>query len=394
VSTRSARDGHPGGQAPAQRGSTAGAVVFGIVLAAILVGGYLWLTGRRDLADAAQARHANGNGHAGAADKWTSVLGKFLAKGPKGGTWETTFLSCVYTHYLGPHPDKPDLYLIAEVKDGQADKARAVSRWLIPRHFFRAPAPIFFSNYTRSGAPVREQLDGRTNTWRVQWRPRSNFEGLVDTERRVWFSIEEGDVVQVEDRSRTGTVIRRIRRTSKGTGTWDPAKAAAEAVDTTQLEPPDPHADPERTLASVVGEAPFPVYVPRYRPPGFVLVRSSYTVFDPETLGQDDRVQIVSQLYSDGLALISLGIAPSGDMGVIEQMMSGMADPGLTPCPGLPTEPRDIRHDGVTIRMRTDSCRTVVRRDDLAGISVTLIGRNELPSDEYLRMIGSLEVAK
>ena len=58
---------------------------------------------------------------------------------------------------------------------------------------------------------------------------------------------------------------------------------------------------------------------------------------------------------------------------------------------GQPTDPRDILHQGAVIRMRTDICRTVVRRDDLDGVSVTIIGRNEIPNDEYLRMVATLE---
>lgn len=387
-----------GASVRSQRGHMLGATVFASVLGAILAGGYLWLDGRREAESHAQDGSANARG---AADQWTRRLGKFLTKGPEGGTWETRFLSCVYTNFLAPHPTKSDLLLIADVtaEGTAAGHARAVSRWLVPRHFFRAPASVFFSNYVRARAPEVEVLADGTRTQRVHWRPRADFDGLVDTERRVWFAESDGEVVQVEDRSRTGNLIRSLRRVSKTTAGWDPARLDPGRVDHRELEPPDPHSDPDRALATVVERAPFPVFVPSYLPPGFVLVRPSYTVYDPESADSESptRVQLVSQLYSDGLALISVGIAPRGDMDLIERLsMGGSADPNdPASCPGLPSEPRDIRQeDGSRIRMRTDTCRTVLRRDDLVGVSVTLIGRNELPTDEYLRMMGSLQPAE
>jgi hypothetical protein len=376
-----------------ERGSAAGAVVFALVLAGVLVGGFLWLQGRREMLEVSLQNGGGSSTNGGAADKWTQVLGKFLAKGPDRGTWETRFFSCVYTHYLRPVPgSERDLFLIAEVTSEGPRNTRSVPRWLVPRHFFRAPASLFFSNYVRSRAPVREMLPDGTETWRVHWKPRSNFEGLVDTERHVWFSVDEGEVVQVEDVSRTGHMVRLVKRISRETGAWDVGDVdVREALD---ADPPDPHADPDLALAKVAAKAPFPVFVPTYLPPGFVLVRASYQDFETDAASGDGaRVHLVTQLYSDGLGLISLAIAPRDDMNLIErQSETMMEDPGnQMPCPGLPAEPREIEESGSRIKLRTDSCRTVARRDDLVGASATLIGRNELPADEYLRMIGSLE---
>jgi len=366
----------------------------------VALGGWLWLSSR-------QARlEANGtNGGAqGAerADKWTSRLGIFLQKGPSPGTWETRSLNCVYTHYIAPHPGKRDTFLIAQVSNKGVQAPRAVSRWLVPRFFFRAPAHLFFSNYVRTEGPIGDETEDGTKCWRVHWAPRDNLDGL--TERIVWFAQYGGHVVQVEDRARNGRLIRRVRRIAEDTGAWDAAEVAAAGHEHIVSEPPDPAADPEGMLVELASKASFPVYVPSYLPAGFVLVRSTYEVRDaamtpaagvsPNTKGEPRSVpvKLLSQLYSDGLALISVGVARRGDMDIIERLTAGMTEmDSPTACPGLPTDPRDILHQGAVIRMRTDVCRTVVRRDDLDGVSVTIIGRNEIPNDEYLRMVATLE---
>jgi len=381
------------------RGSVAGAVLFAVVAAALVVAGYLWLEDRRARKEARMAPPAT---WIGAADKWTGRLGKFLAKGPDGGTWETRFLSSVCRHYIRAHPDRPGVFLIAQVGPEGPRAPQLVSRWLVPRHFFRAPSSLFFSNYQRSEGPVREILPDGTDTWRVHWAPRAHPDGL--TERRVWFTVGSGDVIQVEDHSRAGHLIRRVRLASLGTGDWDPSAIPDERFETCEVEPPDPTADPERVLFEAVDQAPFPVFVPTHIPAGFVLVRSSYSVCDAArsterlqgepVVGSNTgtSVHLVTQLYSDGMALISVAVAPTHDMDVIEQIAARMgdsADPGG--CPGLPGDPRDIRTNGNVVRMRTDVCRTVLRRDYEQDVSVTIIGRNELPSEEYLHMMESLE---
>ena len=336
------------------------------------------------------------------ADKWTSRLGLFLQKGPSPGTWETRAFNCLYTHYIAPHPTKSDAVVIAQVSAKGVSAPRAVSRWLVPRFFFRAPAHLFFSNYVRTEGPIGDEIEDGTKCWRVHWAPRDNLDGL--TERIVWFAQVGGHVVQVEDRARNGHLIRRVRRSAEDTGKWDPADIDAEDLLHIESTQPDSNSDPDRTLVALARKAPFAVYQPSYMPAGFVLVRATYEVRDaatspaggtaPNLEGEPKAqpVKLLSQLYSDGLALISVGVAFRRDMDTIERLTAGMTEmDSPTACPGLPGEPRDILHQGATIRMRSDACRTVVRRDDLEGVSVTIIGRNEIPNDEYLRMVATLE---
>lgn len=375
------------GRHRAERGHVFGALIFGLVLAGVMIGGYLWLESR---ALPPEGTPAGSGSNGGAADRWTRLLGTFLAKGPEGGTWETRYLSCTYKHVLAPHPREPDTYLIAQLEPKGADRPRAVSRWLVPRQFFRSPPSLFFSNYTRTQGPERETLPDGTRTWRVHWGRRADPDSM--TERRVWFSAESGEVVQIADYSRAAHLIRRVRRLSTGTGDWNPAGVDPERLQRFERAPPDPGADPERALSGVAAKAPFPIYTPTYVPPGFVLVRASYTRFSAEDdEGEERDVQLVSQLYSDGLALISVAVAPRRDMDVIERMNAMEDNDDPSACPGLPEDAVNLRHEGSVVRMRSDACRTVLRRDDLGAVSVTLIGRNELAADEYLRMVATLE---
>ncbi len=382
--------------------AAAGAVLFGCVLVAVAVGGWLWLSGRQTRLEANGPRRTVAPEGA-RADKWTSRLGRFLQEGPAPGTWETRSFNCLYTHYIAAHPTKPDAVLIAKVSAKAVAPPQVVSRWLVPRFFFRAPAHLFFSNYVRTEGPIGDETEDGTKCWRVHWAPRDNLDGL--TERIVWFAQVGGRVVQVEDRARNGHLIRRVRRIAEDTGKWDPADVDPGAIEHIESARPDERSDPDRTLVSLAGKAPFAVYQPRYLPAGFVLVRATYEVRDaaltpaqgasPNLEGEprSEPVKLLSQLYSDGLALISVGVAFRSDMDTIERLTAGMTEmDSPTSCPGLPGDPRDILHDGATIRMRTDACRTVVRRDDLEGVSVTIIGRNEIPNDEYLRMVATLEI--
>ena len=382
-----------------QRGSAAGAIVFAVVAGIVLVAGYAWLQSRRAHEGPSPAPPP---AWTGAADKWTSRLGKFLAKGPDAGTWETSFLSTTCQHYIRPHPRRPGFFLIAQVGRDGPRKTQAVSGWLVPRHFFRAPSSLFFSNYQRSEGPIRDTLADGTEAWRVHWAPRANPEGL--TERRVWFAVDTGDVLRVEDRSRTGHLIHSVQKLAADTGDWDPEALSEEEIQTCAVAPPDPAADPEQILLEAVDDAPFPVFAPTHVPAGFVLVRSTYSICDAARITEDLQgeivegtrggtpVHLVTQLYSDGMAIISVAIAPREDMDVIEEVSAGMGQDGGEPgtCPGLPAKPQEIKQQDSVVRMRSDVCRVVLRRDDLDSTSVTLIGRNELPLDEYLHMIDSM----
>jgi hypothetical protein len=63
-------------------------------------------------------------------------------------------------------------------------------------------------------------------------------------------------------------------------------------------------------------------------------------------------------------------------------------------CPSLPGVTGVVTEGALVIRRRADACRTVLRVDDAEGPSVVVIGRNERPGDEYIRIVRGLAPAR
>jgi hypothetical protein len=97
-------------------------------------------------------------------------------------------------------------------------------------------------------------------------------------------------------------------------------------------------------------------------------------------------------VYSDGLGSIVVTVAPAADMDAVEAMAARREEhrTGPEPCPTLPELTGDLREGGLLIRRRADLCRTVLRVDGLEGVSVAVVGRNEVPGDEYVRVVRGL----
>ena len=104
-------------------------------------------------------------------------------------------------------------------------------------------------------------------------------------------------------------------------------------------------------------------------------------------------LRLASLLYSDGLGLISVGIGTRSDMDALQQRLIAMGPGDGEPggCSTLPPDQGYVEVEGQrVIRRRTDTCRTVLRLDGFEGVSVTLLARNELPGDEYVKVMESL----
>lgn len=321
------------------------------------------------------------------AERYTASLGHFLDVGPTDGTWTVENPNRVVTWRFAPHPDETEAIVLAELGDHDVpQRIEVVHRSAIPRLFFEAPSWLFFANYAPEGAPVMAPLEGADNAVQIVWRPVHDGGGL--TSRHAWFDRDSAELLRVEDRSRAGHVVRAVRRHPGATDVLDLPKADVPGCCGRPLVT---HAadDIRRALA-----APFEVYEPAMLPPGYVRIRADYRASDLDEAETPVEVHRATLLYSDGLGLISLVIAPRPDLDAIVshygRMPSRDGDPNG--CPGLPTAASEVRDTRSVIRMRQDVCRTLLRRDDVAeDLGVMLLGRNELPLEAYVRAIGGLK---
>jgi hypothetical protein len=157
-------------------------------------------------------------------------------------------------------------------------------------------------------------------------------------------------------------------------------------------------------VSRLAAETPFPLLAPTYLPPGFQLVQSGYYAW-PVTVSREAgdeeehegrarplirHVRMAYLTYSDGLARIALGVAAPADMNAFEQEQHRRPH-NPDACPALPKAGGAVETGGVRIRRRYDRCRTVLRLDAMPGVSVSLIARNELPADEYIDVIASVQ---
>lgn len=333
-------------------------------------------------------------------------LRTFLEAGPSVGMWETRRLYSQRRAYFAPMPGDPSRILMAPVPGERSpsgcdtcNEPCSYTRPQVMQFFFEAPASLFFRNYRMIKSPQPAHLTDGRETYVAVWAPRHR-EG-ASSERDVWFDAKTGEVVQIEDYSRSGHLIRRAMKISDSTGDWDPGAFNKKDGPVCCADCPSDWLDEEEQLELVADEADFSIFRPLDLPKGFRFVRATYREVPVPSIGGSDEdttppARVVTLLYSDGMALISIGVAPTPDMEALEQAYAEMrrarppADDSQA-CPTLPAEPQRIPVRGTTIRVRRDDCRTVLRRDDVGGYSVTLLGRNELTLDEYLAVISRLQ---
>jgi hypothetical protein len=154
-------------------------------------------------------------------------------------------------------------------------------------------------------------------------------------------------------------------------------------------------------MEQVVAAAPFPVYEPARLPAGFVRVHQDYVnrpLFRVERRPNGVQVdaspvQMVILRYSDGLARIDLYIAPPEDMRRFEEALRSGRKVDIGACPtSIANAPDELipGDDDLVVRRNSDRCRTVLKIDDLGGVTVALVGRNEIPPDAYVEVVKSL----
>lgn len=326
------------------------------------------------------------------AERWTAQLGEFLSVGPVQGTWVVTTSTSAATWQIAPHPTDPELALMAQAAadpnpDPKLRPTEVVSRSAVPRLFFEAPAWLFFANYRLEGDSSLDPLPHDPSALRLSWRPVHTRE--TSTERRVWFSQKTGRLLSIQDRSRDGRVMRSV-------ACLDAGAATLPVPESLQLSPCCGR-QPELVTASDIRRAtaaPYSIFEPAWLPAGFMRIRADYRVAPLGPTSGTQEVHRATLLYSDGLALLSVLIAPVPDMNAILSHYGKMPprsdDP--QPCPGLPEKTTEVRDVDRVVRMRTDVCRTLLSREDVEeGLSFVLMGRNELPLEDYVRAIAKLK---
>ena len=322
------------------------------------------------------------------AEEWDNALGTFLQKGPRHGTWRVWGPGQRSTWHFEPNPVRPGEVLGARVQDDGETlyEVSSISRLGTPLVFYKAPAWLFMKRYERHGEPEHVQLADGEPAVRVEYRPTLHSGYL--TARVVWFSPTDASVLQIEDKQRTGVPIRTVRRVLDSKVKIDVSELVLKVGPCCPTIPNVAANDIDR-----LAEAPFPIFRPTYKPAGYKRIRVDYE--ERELSEQGPEIQRATLLYSDGMGLISVAVAPSDHMDAIVRHYSRMpeAQEGEGDgCAESPRPPKDLVRKKGQIRMHSGPCRTVLRLDEVAeGISVMIIGHNEVAREHYVQMIESLD---
>jgi hypothetical protein len=324
----------------------------------------------------------------GRAPDHAAMLRAFLIDGPGSGTWEVQGIAAKRTTWIAPHPADGAWLLKAEAKAGGDARPCVALRSTVAREFLEGPWDLFTRNYVLVGPAQEERTRDGTPALHLKWVPRVQAR---DTARHVWFDVESGEVLQIEDVAREGQVVRGIYRTSTSTGELDPKRVLPGGASGQDI---CMQAESESiSMQALLAVVPFPLVAPAWVPAGYARIGARFEEL-PVRGADQEPVRLVSLLYSDGLGLISVGIALPPDMDALQARLAQMdpADPAEGGCATLPPEAGQIALARERVlRRRTDRCRTVLRLDDVDGVSVTLLSRNELPGDEYVKLMESLQ---
>ena len=316
-------------------------------------------------------------------------LHAFMEDGPGAGLWQLHTLDGTSEWLVADHPRDATCLLVARVEEGgRPGTVRIWDRHRLARFFLPGALELFFRNYRLLEPTVLDE-DGAQRVFAV-WLPRIDLGG--DTGRTVWIDGATSEVVRLEDRSYVGNCVRCLLRISPDAPPL--GIPAPEGGETCRPFPADEEAP---SAARLAGRVPFTLLEPTFLPAGFALIASNYRQLEVDSPGPDGSdepprcVGLAYLQYSDGLVNIGLGIALPEDMDAFETWMATRPvedDPDA--CPPLPEEARPLTADGELIRRRRDRCRTVLRLDGRGEVSVLLLGRNEIPEDEYLHVLASV----
>lgn len=282
------------------------------------------------------------------------------------------------------HPDPGDADVV-QILFPEAPAARLATRQADLVRFILGDVDQFLRSYSLS-RPVAwaDTPLGRARVF--EWR-KDGFEAAAF--RKVWFDEASGRVVRVEERAADGFVFRSL----SWLGVGRPVELTPMAPERERIPPKVCERDVS-CFEEFVHRVPFPVYEPSALPPGFVRVQYGFDDRPPRGDRSKEGMPIAWISYGDGMLRMNLFLAPPAQMERLADLArSTDAGPGPSACPTTPADtPEDLLEEAgsILVRRRSDGCRTVLRRDDLEGVVVALVGFPGLPADVYVRTIRSL----
>lgn len=276
-------------------------------------------------------------------------------------------------------------------------KTRTVPRDVIQRVLFGSVVQ-FLENYAPCESLPSDLAGalGARGLVSVRW---CSTRGGGGPSRNVWVDPDTHQLVRLEDRTQDGHLIRSLEfRPVAVENVVPPVPGAAEKVvaSMSALSSRTIHAFEE-----FVSRVSIPIYEPAELPAGYA--RTEYG-FDKRPFAEHARVLSVAWIgYDEGVMQMSLFIAPPDDMKQLETLArQGSAKGGMaaasssSPVSGCASMPFDTPEElvespgAVTVRVRSDGCRIVVRRDDLPGVSIAIVGSAATSRDDYIRVIRNL----
>jgi hypothetical protein len=245
------------------------------------------------------------------------------------------------------------------------------------RHLF-GDVEQFLRIYRVTAGPVSEgQGDDRQVS--VEWRK----DGLDDAvSRRAWFSAS-GELIRLVERDGRGGVLRSVELVKRDLDGWKPVgstKAEADWARVERLDFPD--------FAETLG---FPLYEPSELPPRFR--RTDWGADRRAFRGGTSASSLAWIAYTDGMLRMNLFVATPDRMKQLEEIarqQNTAAGPSGCPTSGADTPEELVEAGAIPVYRRDDGCRIVLRRDDLKGVAVVLVGYRGLTVSDYMRTMRSL----
>lgn len=343
----------------------------------------------------------------------TSALEALAHAGPGDGRWSYRDPRRALDQVVARDVIEPS---VVHVRAAAASTGRAKSLPMdVLARILLGNVERFLANYKPCEAATPDEVDGRRLV-RVRWCSSRDESGPT---RSLWLDPTTRVISRFEDRTADGHLIRTLSFTPISASEFVPP--APGAADRVRAAMPALSSRTIRRFEDFVSRVDIPIYEPAELPPGYA--RTEYG-FDNRQFGKDGPTLRVAWIgYDEGVTQMNLFIAPPEDMGRLETMsrQAAVTPPGagvsatgrsasaaasgatsdvpavpavpVSGCASMPVDtPEELVEDAgaVTVRFRSDGCRIVVRRDDLPGVSIAIVGSAATSREAYIRTIRNL----